>query len=187
MHLPALTLVACFTLAVTANAQPFYGVVYRPSNVKYDVISSEHFDVIYQRGLDSLAVRVAEVAEDAYPAAVREAGLRRPLHMPIVINGYNDASNGLVSPLPFRMEIDAAPIKGKILNPRNEDWIAEVVPHELAHAAQAEIRGGFGVGDFVRLFSPDLARAINLGVPRGVTEGFAVSHESRDPGLGRLN
>ncbi|HUF09301.1 MAG TPA: hypothetical protein VMO47_08275 [Rhodothermales bacterium] len=186
-YLVALPVVVCLSISLPATGQPFYGVVYRPSNVQYDVIRSEHFDVIYQRGLDSLAVRVAQVAEEAYPGVVREAGLRRPLHMPIVINGYNDASNGLVSPLPFRMEIDAAPIKGKILNPRHEDWIAEVVPHELAHAAQAEIRGGFGVGDFVRLFSPDLARAINLGVPRGVTEGFAVAYESRDPGLGRLN
>ena len=182
-----LTLAACISFVYQAAAQPFYGVVYRPSDVSYDVISSEHFDVIYQRGLDSLAVRVVDVAEEAYPGVIRGAGLRRPLHMPIIINGYNDASNGFVSPLPFRMEIDAAPIKGKILNPRHEDWIAQVVPHELAHAAQAEIRGGFGVGDFVRLFSPDFARAINLGVPRGVTEGFAVSHESSDPGLGRLN
>ncbi len=86
------------------------------------------------------------------------------------------------------MEIDASPIKGKVLNPRHEDWIAQVVPHELTHAAQAEIRGGFGVGDFIRIFSPDWARAINFGEPRGLTEGVAVSFESRGPGdLGRLN
>lgn len=187
LRLVSLHFAACLLVAASATAQPFYGVAYRPADTGYDILETEHFDVIYQRGLDSFAVRVAQVAEDSYPQVSARAGLRHGFRMPIILNGYNDASNGFVSPLPFRMEIDSAPIKGKILNPRHEDWFAQVVPHELAHAAQAEIRGGFGVGAIIRFFSPDWGRALNFGVPRGITEGFAVSYESQDPSLGRLN
>ncbi len=62
-HLPG-AIFLVIALAGALSAQPFYGVVYRPHGVKYDVLETEHFRVIYQRELDSLAARVAAVAED---------------------------------------------------------------------------------------------------------------------------
>ena len=58
----------------------------------------------------------------------------------------------------------------------------------MTHAAQAEVKGGFGVGALLNIMSPDLERALNLGIPSGMTEGLAVLHESSESeGSGRLN
>ena len=48
--------------------------------------------------------------------------------------------------------------------------------------------GGFGMGALVRFFAPDMARALNLWVPPGISEGSAIQVESlRGVRAGRLN
>ena len=160
----------------------------RPPGVAYDVLKSPHFDLIFQRGTEQEAREAAALLESELQRVEALTGHPRRMSMPVVLNDFNDQSNGLVSTLPFRQEIETAAILGHSLSARYESWLQAVMPHELVHAAQAQSDAGFGVGWLLRFLSPDLARSLNLGLPPGLNEGIAVLHESTvQEGAGRLN
>ena len=182
-------MLAIWAVPVAAQDLPLvYGTVWRPSGIDWDVLRSPHFDVIYHLGWEAEAREAAAVLESELPAAGALVGSKRPLKMPVVLNGYNDRSNGFVAPFPFRQEIDLPDRRGSRLSARYSSWMWQVAPHELVHAVQAASGRGFGVGAVVRRFSPDMLRSFNLWIPPGMSEGAAVYHESRvAPGAGRLN
>jgi len=166
-----------------------YGVQYRPEAVDYRVFESDHFDLIYQTGAKGMARRTATALEESWPRTDSLVGsVPADLHMPVVINNYNDRSNGFVHPFPFRQEIETPSLKSAPLVARSSSWPALVAPHELVHAAHAEVQPRFGVGGLLRPFAPDMARTLNLLGPSGLIEGVAVYRESQiEPGAGRLN
>jgi len=176
-------------LSVPTQAQDgAYGVVYRPDSVAYRVGESAHFDYVYQTGSEDMARRTARALEDSWPGTDSLVGPGGEMDMPVVINDFNDRSNGFVNPLPFRQEIEAPSIKSPPLVTRAPSWPDIVAPHEAVHAAHAEVDGTVGVGSMIRPFAPDLARSLNLLAPRGLIEGVAVYRESRlDGRAGRLN
>jgi len=166
-----------------------YGVQYRPDAASYRVLESDHFDLVYQKGAREMAQRTAVALEDSWPGTDSLVG-RVPddFHMPVVINDYNDRSNGFVHPFPFRQEIEAPSIKSDALVARSSAWPALVAPHELVHGAHADVDGGIGLTSLLRPFAPDAARSINFLAPKGLIEGVAVYRESQlEDGAGRLN
>ena len=165
-----------------------YQPVPRPPGIRYQMLESEHFQIIFQQGAEPEAREAAAVLEHELPKAEAITGHSRPMRMPVILNAYNDRSNGFVTTLPFRQEIESSSIKGQRLSARYTSWMQAVVPHELVHATQAHSHAGFGIGGLLRLVSPDLARSLNLGLPPGLSEGAAVYHESTvQEGAGRLN
>ncbi|HMB92685.1 MAG TPA: hypothetical protein VKP65_17675, partial [Rhodothermales bacterium] len=182
-------LVLCWmTGALQAQTFSVYDVLYRPPSAQYLVLESPHFDVIFQDGLAEEAREAAAILEAQLPATQALVGSQRTLRMPVVLNRFNDRSNGYVTAFPFKQEIEGISIKGNRISARFPSWMWAVAPHELVHASQGESGRGIGVGSLVRWFAPDLARSINLWMPRGMTEGVAVYHESRiHEGAGRLN
>jgi len=164
-----------------------YSVIYRPDSVAYRIHEGPQFDLIYQAGSEGMATRTARALRDSWrgtkglfphtPDAVR---------MPVVINDFNDRSNGYVVPAPFKQELEAPSIKTDAVGPRARSWPALVGPHELVHATHAEVQPTIGVGGLLRLFSPDAARGLNLLAPRGLTEGVAVYRETQYGRGGRL-
>ena len=183
--------VAACTLAMAAHGQfaPLaYEVVYRPPGLEYRVLRSAHFDVIFEGDAEALARETAAVLEAELPRAQSRFPGGHAVRMPVVLEGFSDRASGLVSPAPFRQEISAVAIKGSRLSARHESWIWAVAPHEVVHAAHAQLGDSRGVVGTVRRVAPDLARALQLWVPPGVAEGVAVYHESHlQPGAGRLN
>ena len=179
--------------ALPGRAQPVpegaYGVTYRPDDVDYRVMESDHFSLIYQAGSGDMARRTARALERTKPGTDSLVGtVDAEMQMPVIINNFNDRSNGFVQAYPFRQEIEAPSIRSDALVARASSWPALVAPHEQVHAAHGEVDGTVGVGSLLRLFAPDMARGINLLAPRGLIEGVAVYRESRlEPGAGRLN
>ena len=175
----------------TARAQTFpvvYNTIYRPLDVRYLVLKSPHFDLIFEEGAEAEAREAAAILEAELPRTQALVGSRRRLSMPVVLNRYNDQSNGFVSSYPFKQEIETVSIKGNRLSGRFSSWMWAVAPHELTHAVQANGGSGFGMGGVLRWVAPDLMRDFNLVMPAGIIEGAAVYHESRvQPGAGRLN
>ncbi|MEM1271837.1 MAG: hypothetical protein AAGI08_17440, partial [Bacteroidota bacterium] len=167
-------------LAGSTAAQSVYSVEYRPRDVRYDLVRTGHFDLIYQRGIDTLAIEAADVLERAFDPVANFIGLSRRFRMPVVLNDFKDNSNGTVSPVPFVMEVEASPIKGKILSPTHRNWMEQVMPHELAHAVHAEVRPALGMGALLGLGGRDFSRVINFIGPPGWTEGLATYFESQD-------
>ena len=165
-----------------------YSTISRPLGTSYRVLSTEHFDVIFEDGYLNEAKDAVRVLNNHLDDSKHLLGHSRKLHMPIVLNGFNDLSNGFVTPLPFKQEIEITNLKGRSLSPRHASWMETVLPHELVHAVQANARRGFGFGALLRPFAPDFARTLNFMIPQGISEGLAVYHESRyEQGVGRLN
>ncbi len=174
---------------LTAAAQFFvYSPVSRPTNVSYQVLQSKHFEIIFESGYLGEAEAALRVLNKHVHTTRELLAHHGSLHMPIVLNGFNDQSNGYVTPLPFKQEIEIPYLKGRSLSPVHPSWMDTVLPHELVHAVHANVQRGFGFGAVLRPFAPDIVRAFNLFIPQGISEGIAVHYESRhQPGAGRLN
>lgn len=171
-----ITLLLLSTGVIPSQAQ-FYPTQYRPPNLNWQQLITPNFQVVYPQGEDSSALKVAELLENHYSQTSNLTGssLKR---FPVILNNHNDLSNGFVTPLHFRSEIELVPFKGKSINPRSGTWLEAVTPHELVHAMHFNNLGSGGFTSFISLFSPDIARSIHGAVPLGVHEGLAVYYET---------
>lgn len=165
----------CVSWSASAQNEIFYPTQFRPPNLKWLTLETPNFRIIYPTGDDSLARRAGMILENQYPS-IQKLLDSEITKFPVVLNNYNDLSNGFVSSLNFRSEIETPPLKGKLLNPQSGDWYETVIPHELVHALHFEKKGG--IPEIFRLFWPDAARSIHGFAPVGVHEGIAVHHES---------
>lgn len=174
------------------QTQYFYSHL-RPANLDWQQIKTNHFRIIFPASEDSLAFRSAEILENHY-SQVKELTGGSLVNFPVVLRNYNDLSNGMVTTLNFRSEIDLAPIKGKDMNPVTGGWLENVLPHELVHASHfnvQQVRGEkkISIPAIISYFSPDMARSVHGFVPSGFHEGLAVHYESEyvHPDGGRSN
>ncbi|MDZ7805882.1 MAG: hypothetical protein U5K71_02055 [Gracilimonas sp.] len=156
--------------------------VNRPGGLDWQEIRTEHFRIIFPNGEDSLAYRSAAILESHYDKTFELTGGTLK-NFPVILNNYNDLSNGYVASINFRSEIELPAIRGKGMNPQSGDWLETVLPHELVHAAhfniQMPLKGKkISIPNFVSLFSPDLARTFHGFPPYGLHEGLAVYYET---------
>jgi len=136
-----------------------------------------HFRVIFPVGEEVIALRSAEILEYQYDMIQLLVG--GSLHrFPVVVNNQNDVSNGFVTPINFRTEIEIPPIHGLSMNPRTGGWMETVAPHELVHALHFSNIPRYSIPQVISWFSPDLARSLHSIAPFGMIEGIAVYHES---------
>ncbi|WP_179862120.1 PD40 domain-containing protein [Longibacter salinarum] len=168
-----------------------YATTYRPPSVEYVSRRSGPFTLIYQRGYDPVAKRVAAELRDALaPTDSLASGpvKRQRFRLPVVLNAFSDLSNGFVTPFPFKTEIELPSLQRPALIGGFDTWTSVVGPHELVHAVHGDIRAGFGVGRVLGWMGNDLERVLNLSAPSGWVEGVAVYRESNiHPEAGRLN
>ncbi|WP_445664022.1 TolB family protein [Fodinibius sp. AD559] len=170
--------ILCFIFLFTASSfAQFYTTQHRPPNQNWQQLNTPHFEFIYAQKNESQAFELAQILETQYPKVQDIVGGELN-NFPIILNNYNDRSNGFVTPYNFRSEIELPPIKGKSLNPQTGNWLANVGPHELVHALQFNNLGDYNIPRFVSLFSPDLARMFHAAIPMGMLEGIAVYHET---------
>ncbi|HET6528844.1 MAG TPA: hypothetical protein VFG39_08865 [Balneolaceae bacterium] len=181
-------LILSFAFCAPCFAQ-FYPTQYRPPDQNWQYLQTPHFKLVYGEGNYASALQMARILETQYPLAQQLVGGNLE-NFPVILNDYNDRSNGFVSPLHFRAEIELPPIKGKTLNPQTGNWLWNVGPHELVHALQFSHWGDFNITQLVSLFSPDLARSFHGAIPAGMLEGIATYHETvnvaPDGGRGNL-
>ncbi len=172
----AILFLGCFFLEAFAQ-NPLYVTQHRPAGLHWQELNSPHFRIIFADGDEAIAKRAARILESQYQITYELTG--GTLHQfPVVLTSYNDLTNGFVSSVNFRSEVDLSPFKGKSLNPQSGSWLETVLPHELLHANHANVTNTFSVASFFGLLSPDFRRSFNLFPPLGVHEGLAVYHES---------
>lgn len=160
-----------------AQAQ-FYTTQYRPP-LQWEQLKTPHFKIVYTTGNDSIALRTGQILEEQYASIQKLVGGELN-NFPVILNDYNDRSNGFVTSHHFRSEIELPPMKGKSLNPQTGGWLENVVPHELVHALQYSNLGSYNLPRFISLFSPDIARSFHGAIPSGINEGLAVYHETKN-------
>lgn len=190
-----LLFIALFLLKPDAGFSQFYQALTknRPATINWKEINTPHFRIIFPARYDSLARRAAAILETEYPQAKALTGGSLE-HFPVVLNPFNDLSNGFVATLNFRSEVVLAPFTDKEMNPRSGDWLETVLPHELVHANHFNVQQPLGekkfsIPNLISVFSPDMARSFHAFAPVGVHEGLATHYESSYvfPGGGRGN
>ncbi|MBD3617141.1 MAG: hypothetical protein HUJ22_11280 [Gracilimonas sp.] len=167
-------------LAFAQSYNPF--TFNRPAGLNWQQIKTEHFRIIFPDGEDSLAYRSAAILESHYDQTSELTGGKLK-NFPVILNNYNDLSNGFVNSFNFRSEIDLADFKGKGMNPQTGDWLEIVLPHELVHATHFNVQipwddKKISIPNFISIFSPDLARTFHGFPPVGLHEGLAVYYET---------
>lgn len=134
--------IVCLAFGGTAFAQ-YYTVGADPGCLRWKTIKGDHFDVIYPRGMDSLARNYLYNFELERPR-IQTAQKIEGAHMPLVLHPYALISNATVVWAPRRVDVYTTP-------PFNsgyaDDWTHQLAVHEGRHIGQCThfTTGTFGV------------------------------------------
>lgn len=169
-----------------AQAQ-FYNTQYRVPGQEWMELNTDRFRLIYPQRYEQEAYRSLSILESEY-ADIQDLVGGTMNRFPFILNPENDNSNGFVSPINFRSEVELSPIISKSMNPKSGDWLEIVMPHELVHALHFSYNPT-SVTSVLSIFSPDIRRSTHGAAPIGFLEGIAVEYESHNqiPQAGRGN
>ncbi len=122
-----------FALYPSSLFSQFYIGGQEPASVKWNVIKSKNFRVIFPKSHDSIGRRYA-MHIDSVLQLVGEGLNHNPGKFPVVLRSQNALPNGFVSWAPKRTEI------GTIgsLDADPDTWISSVSTHELRHIIQID-------------------------------------------------
>lgn len=141
---------------------------------KWQALKTESFTVFYPSGLEEVAREVLLTLEFYRPEVEKITGNRHQ-HLPIVIDDFGIAPNGLAQPIFRYIHLFWYPPKAGMLG-TVEDWNTFVAIHEYTHilqmtnvSDQAELMCTL----FGNIYSP------NIAVPDWALEGITVYSESR--------
>jgi hypothetical protein len=156
-----------------------------PPDEKYLQFQTDHFRVIFPKGMESFARLSAASAERAYQA-LAEHFIEPPSgRIALVIADNTDRPNAFATPIPDnRVVLLATPhISSSTLN-YYKDWVYQVLVHELTHIFHLDRADGiWGLGQAVFGRVPAFFPAFYQ--PRWVIEGLPTYYESRLTGAGR--
>ena len=144
-------------------------------------IKTEHFEIHYPREYEQLAKQVSVICEEIY-SPVSNSLNYYPKRTQVVIQTRVDFPSGVVSYLPWRMELFITEPQGNISG-SGDTWLRVVITHEFTHIVQMQKRGKITsltyplLGDF-NAFWQQVA-------PIWFTEGFATFNETRYTSGGR--
>lgn len=177
-----MSVAAFFTAFLVFAAQSFALEV--PPEWKYKIISTPHFDIIYNSSQQELGELYARQIERAF-TLLAPIFTTQPEKTLIIINDKTDATNGYATrvPYPHIMTYPVLPGPQESLS-ETGDWSLELLAHEYTHILNFEpATGAFRVlrGVLGSIASP------NILLPSWWKEGLAVQTESMlAPTGGRL-
>jgi len=169
-----------------AQAQ-FYSSGDDPGRLRWNIVSSDHFRIVYPAGNDSLALRYGQALEQYREVLGESIGFtpnsqyRRP--MPVILHPFSAQANGSVVWAPRRMDLFTRP---QSLAPEPLEWITELAVHESRHVSQMQFARGRGYGLFNVLTGDLFTGAMSALYPGpALLEGDAVSTETALTRAGR--
>ncbi|MCH7520693.1 MAG: PD40 domain-containing protein, partial [Candidatus Marinimicrobia bacterium] len=129
-----LPLITLFTLSLL-HGQGFWLANGRThAELRWQVISTEHFNIIYHQGLDSVARRSAAIAEQVYQPIMDQLELDDFGTTDLVLTAEDEIANGFALPsnriFIWALQNDAA---GRQTGSRK--WLSTVIAHEFQHVA----------------------------------------------------
>jgi hypothetical protein len=147
-------------------------------------LEAPHFRVHYHAGLEPIAQKVANIAEDVHSRLTRQLGWAPTIRTEVVVTDDTDGSNGIASTLPYPhiLLFASAPDDMSSLG-TYDDWMTLLFTHEYTHILQIDNVSGLpAVGNAIlgRTFLP------NEEQPRWILEGLAVAMETEHTRGGRL-
>jgi hypothetical protein len=177
-----LILVCSFCLLFFAlHAQEFGG---NPTSVKWSQINNEAVKIIYPKGMDSAAARVATISallQERYNATIGATHHK----ISIVLQPDVNFSNGYVGLGPYRSEFFMMPPQNPFVLGSNS-WTDNLAIHEFRHVQQYS-NFNVGLSKFMGVLFGQNGRALAnaASVPDWFFEGDAVWNETVLSGQGR--
>ncbi len=163
-----------------------------PPDEAWRTLETEHFRITFPEHLGDLAARTGVVAERAHEAL--SAGFRAGPGgtVDIVLTDHVDVSNGYARVTPSnRVVLYARPPPDHLALGYFDDWLEQLVVHELAHVFHLDYTGWFGRFFrvlFGRMPWPGSVLAFpGSNVPGWVIEGLATWYESALTSGGRVH
>ena len=157
-----------------------------PTDIKWKKIETEHFQIIFPKGIEKQAQRATHLLEVAYPLVTRSLEIS-PKKISIILQNQSTISNGFVTLAPRRSELYVTPAIDPELT--NTEWLKTLAIHEFRHVVQMQkTRQGFN--KVFEIFLGEIGQALGIGltIPPWFLEGDAVGIETAltKGGRGRL-
>ena len=155
-----------------------------PARIKWKMVRTPHYKLIYPESNDSAAYRYALFLERSYPHMGKTIGDTEVRSFPVVLHPGNMVSNGLVTWAPRRMELITTPSSSL----EAQSWDKHLVMHESRHVMQMlKFSQGF-FKPFTYIFGEQTVGISTFFTPKWFFEGDAVVTETAmsNSGRGRL-
>ncbi|HLZ17010.1 MAG TPA: hypothetical protein VKQ08_08215, partial [Cyclobacteriaceae bacterium] len=173
----------CFNL----HAQEAAVSATNPASVRWSQINTPHFRLLFPRGFDVQALRMANTLETIREPEARTIG-SLPRKISVVLQSQSSLSNAFVTITPRRAEFYAMPSQNYNFV-GNNDWLNLLASHEYRHMAQFQhaTRGLNKIVKYVFGYNA-LAGLSYVAAPQWFWEGDAVATETAftQSGRGRI-
>lgn len=155
-----------------------------PPSVNFQQIKSDHARIIFPKGYEARAMRVASLIDELQANQTRSIG-EKIFDIDLVLQTETTQINGYVGLGPFRSEFYATPPQQLSLL-SNTDWLDLLTIHEYRHVQQAsnERRGLTKVLSWLQGQNGWSVLSF-LATPNWFSEGDAVVYETAMSGSGR--
>ncbi len=178
--LAGLALALCTLAPATAEAQYFGQNKIQYRQHTWRSISADHFEVYFYSGMDSLALRVLDLAEKTHEYLSHHMGHTLGRRVPIILYGsHNDFAQTNVTP----ELIDAGTggfteaLRNRVVIPFTGSFedLRHVVVHELVHAMMFDL---LYAGSAASLLAQQSFFSVPLWFAEGMAEYFSLGLES---------
>ena len=155
-----------------------------PTSIKWQQVNTKNFRVLFPRGFDQQAQRVANTLQHIHKAESRTLG-SSPRRISVILQNQSAESNGFVSILPRRSEFYTMPPQDYNFQGTN-DWLDLLAAHEYRHIVQYQhATRGFNRFIYYLFGSTGLAGMSQVAAPQWFWEGDAVVTETAFTRSGR--
>ena len=178
-----LLLIPLFAATIT-RAQQFGG---NPPSIKWHQVNTAAAKVIFPPGMDSAAMRIANIIQYINPQIRQTIGYKQT-QISIVLQNQTTTSNAYVGLAPFRSEFYLTPSQNSF-ELGSLYWPSQLAIHEFRHVQQYN-NFNVGLSHGLRIFFGEGGQALgnDLAIPNWFFEGDAVYNETlvSRQGRGRL-
>lgn len=175
-------IMVCFFSVYIVNGQEV--LENNPPSVKWYRVNTPHFKVLYPKGYEVQAQRVANTLEHIREPEAKTMGVK-PRRFSVILQNQSSISNGFVSIVPKRSEFYTMPPQDYNFSGTN-DWLDQLATHEYRHMVQFQhANRGFN-RILYYLFGPATLSAMAItAAPQWYWEGDAVATETAFTHSGR--
>lgn len=155
-----------------------------PPSIKWFKINSPHFNILFPKGFEEQAQRMANTLEHIRETEAKSLG-STPRKISVVLQNQSSLSNGFVSILPRRSEFYTMPPQNYNFIGTN-DWLNLLAAHEYRHIVQYQhATRGFNRVLYYLFGNATLAGMSQAAAPSWFWEGDAVATETAFTSSGR--
>jgi len=155
-----------------------------PWGIKWRVIKTQHFKVIYPAEIEKDARRVAATLEYAYPHVTKSLKFQPKRRLPVLLYTQSVISNGMAAYMPRRTQWWNTPPQDSFAG--SNDWYTELAIHEFRHIVQMDgLNRAFNKALYILFGGTGAFIMGGISVPWWFIEGDAVGTETALTASGR--